>query len=114
MIEKIINILSKQRFGLQDEKVLQRQIAEVFVSNNIHCEKEYRLDKNNIPDFFINGLAIEVKIKGPKKSIYKQCERYSKFDSVNNILLITNRSMGFPELLNEKPCYVLNLGRAWL
>lgn len=49
-----------------------------------------------------------------QKKIYKQCERYANFDQVKQLVLITNRSMGFPETINNKPCYVINIGRAWL
>ncbi len=114
MVNEIVEILSKHRFVLDNEKEAQYQIGLVMHGNDINTEREYRLDKKNIPDFFIDGLAIEVKIKGNAKSIYKQCERYCKFDQVKELLLITNRSMGFPKEINGKPCYYLNLGKAWL
>lgn len=116
VIFKIIEMVSKYKLGVQNEKILQGQIAEIFIAGKIPFFKEYRLDDKNIPDFYIRQaqIAVEIKIKGSKKEIYKQCERYSKFDQVKEILLITNRSMGFPEELNGKPCYVVNLGKAWL
>ncbi len=110
----IITILSRRRFSLTDEKQTQSEIASVLKQNNIEFQKEFMLDKKNIPDFFIDGIAIEVKIKGNAKSIYKQCERYCQFDEVKQLILITNRSMGFPPEINGKSCYILKLSIGWL
>lgn len=102
----VIKILSSTRFPLEKEKETQ---AAGIVFN-----REYKLDPVNIPDFFIDGTAIEVKIKGNARQIYRQCERYCQFDDVKNLILVTNRSMGFPKEINGKPCYFVNLGKAWL
>lgn len=114
MITHIIQILSSSRFNLENEKQTQKEIELKLKQNKIHYVREHRLDEKNIPDFFIDGIAIEIKIKGNAKQIYKQCERYSNFDEVKNIMLVTNRSMGFPAEINGKSCYVVNLGKAWL
>lgn len=114
MVKSILHILLQNRFPLTKEKETQAAIEKVFLNNGISYEREYLLDKENIPDFFINGIAIEVKIKGNAKKIYKQCERYCQFSEVKILILVTNRSMGFPKEINSKPCYFLNLGKAWL
>lgn len=113
-MQSIIKIISSHRFPLEKEKETQASIESRFVENGISYSREHILDKNNIPDFFIDGIAIEIKIKGNAKSIYKQCERYCQFDEVKSLILATNRSMGFPKEINGKPCYFINLGKAWL
>ena len=110
----ILQVLSGQRFELSSEKALQIQIGERLFECGILVEKEYRFSTKDIVDFFCDGIAIEVKIKGSATEIFKQCKRYCEFDQVKELLLITNRSMGFPKEINGKPCYVLNLGKAWL
>jgi len=112
--EEIIKIISPARLSVHDEKETQKQVEKLFADNKINYEREFKLDKKNIPDFFIEGIAIELKIKGHARKIYKQCERYCDFEQVKELILITNRSMGFPEDINGKPCYVINIGRAWL
>ena len=115
MLSKIIKILSSNRFPLDKEKLTQAVIESRFFENGIvSYNREYRLDTENIPDFFIDGIAIEIKIKGNAKKIYRQCERYCKFDEVKQLILVTNKSMGFPKEINGKPCYFINLGKAWL
>lgn len=114
MIEKINYVLSDQRFDLSSEKELQSKIEEVLLQNGIVVEAEYKLSPSDIVDFFVDGIAIEIKIKGSVTKIFKQCERYCLFEEVKELLLITNRSMGFPKEINGKPCYILNFGNAWL
>lgn len=114
MVEQIISILSSHRFPLEKEKETQAEIEKKFIQNGIKFSREHHLDPDNIPDFFIDGIAIEVKIKGNARSIYRQCERYCQFNGVKVFILVTGRSMGFPPAINGKPCYVVNLGKAWL
>lgn len=117
MEEKIQNIckaISTARLPLHNEKELQAELEKLFTQKGIQFNREHRLDTKNIPDFFIDGIAIEVKIKGSIKAIYKQCERYCTYTDVQSLILVTNRSMGFPEEINGKSCYVINLGKAWL
>lgn len=112
-IANIISVLS-YRFPLEKEKETQEAIEKRLVENRIDYKREYHLDSDNIPDFFIDGVAVEIKVKGNARNIYRQCERYCQFDEVKALILVTNRSMGFPPEINGKPCYVINLGRAWL
>lgn len=113
-INILIKLLSSKRLNLHVEKETQNQIEEEFIKNNIIYEREFKLSEKDIPDFYSSGIVIEVKIKGNAKQIYKQCERYCKFELTKQLILITNRSMGFPKYINNKPCYLINLGKAWL
>ncbi len=115
MINKVLKILYSHRFPLVVEKETQAAIEQRFVENEIPYSREHNLDEKSIPDFFIDGsIAVEVKIKGSAKQIYRQCERYCKSDEVKKLILVTNRSMGFPAQINGKDCYFVNLGKAWL
>jgi predicted AAA+ superfamily ATPase len=114
-INSIHKILTSYRFSLENEKLLQLQIENALLTNNIPHSKEYVLDKHNIIDFLCNnGIGIEVKIKGSKRSIYEQVLKYSQFADVKSIILITNKSIGNPPLHENKTLNVLNLGTAWL
>ena len=114
---QIQKLLSGQRFDLQDEKKLQWQLSNLFAGSGISFKREHHIDGDNIIDFFIEGgIGIEVKIRTNygKKAIFKQCERYLQFDSIQSLVLVTSRSMGFPEEINGKPCHVINISKAWL
>jgi hypothetical protein len=121
MIKSIFGLLSRTKLPINNEKQLQAEIAKIFDLNPILYRKEYWLDTNHVIDFFIPskenklyGIGMEVKIKGNAKQIYKQCQKYCLFNAVESFILVTNRAIGFPSLINNKPCYVLNLGKAWL
>lgn len=117
IIEQVISALKSKRFNLHDEKALQKEIDNVLAVALPHLTiaREFVLNQHNIIDFLIdNSLGIEVKIKGGKRDLYRQCERYCEFDVIQQFLLITNLSIGFPEQINGKDCYVLKLGTSWL
>ena len=114
IIHKILSVLSSNRFPVNHEKDTQEYIDMAFKRKGLLIHREYKLDEKNIPDFFVDGIAIEVKIKGNAKRIYKQCERYCAFPEVKALILVTNRSMGFPEQINGVNCYYLNIAKAWL
>lgn len=113
-IQNILSTLKGYRFDLSSEKELQLQIQSLLNENGIDVKPEYRLSETDIVDFYTDGLAIEVKIKGSATAIHRQCKRYVSNNDVSALLLITNRSIGFPKEINNKPCYVLTLGQAWL
>lgn len=115
LVNIVYGALKGKKLFLNDEKVLQLEIYQLLAGPaGAQLEREKHLSEKNIIDFFIDGLGIEVKIKGSRKQIYRQCERYCQFQEVKALILITNVSMGFPEQINGKDCYILNLGKAWL
>lgn len=112
-MENLLEYLSRiyrYRFSLSSEKALQAEVHKILPE----FQREYRLDEQSVVDLFNDGIAMEIKIKGGAKAIYKQCERYCMIDEVKILVLVTNKSMGFPPEINGKPCYVINLGRGWL
>lgn len=115
LIHEVYQLLTRARLTLNNEKKLQREI-KVLLSAHFgdRLESEKRLDPKNIIDFFLPGLGIEVKVKGNKKEIYKQCVRYCEFDEIQSLILVTGIMTGFPEEVNGKNCYILKLSQAWL
>lgn len=105
-----LRTLEFKKLSLHDEKTLQREIAALLPT----FVREYRLSPNDVIDFFLLGVGIEVKIKGSRRQIYEQCKRYCQFSRVECLILVTNRTMGLPKEINGKHCYVVNLGKAWL
>lgn len=104
------------RFNFQTEKQTQAELEQKLLQLQCIFDREPYFDEKNIPDFFFpeTGLCVEIKIKGGRKQIYKQLERYSNFDQVKHILLMTNKSMLLPAVINQKPTSILNMGKAWL
>lgn len=119
MEQKILELLSNYKFlELNNEKILQNEINDVFKKNNLNFKKEFFLSKESIIDFLLSdnnkNIGVELKTKGNAKQIYKQLERYCEFDEINSIILISNKFMGLPNNINGKDLYFLNLGVNWL
>lgn len=117
--EAIVAELKRRRFSLTHEKLTQQQIEDALLLHvsldfTRRMVREYRIAKDIIPDFFQDGIAMEVKIKGSARSIYAQCKRYCAHERVRALILVTSRNMGFPAMINGKPCYYINLSEAWL
>jgi hypothetical protein len=111
---QICQALKSRRFSLENEKRLQAEIAYQLYQSKLSFDIEYHLDAHNIIDFFVEGIGIEIKISGSAMNIYRQCERYCRFDAIKFLILITNKYMGLPEEIDGKPCSIINLGEAWL
>ncbi|MER9768948.1 hypothetical protein NKJ09_23120 [Mesorhizobium sp. M0189] len=113
-VQQIMALLAKLRLPLSDEKRLQAAIADEFTLADIHHEREVRLSPADVIDFMSGQVGIEVKIKGSKRAIYHQVERYAQHDALKELILVSNVAMGFPPEINGKPVYFHNLAKAWL
>lgn len=114
LAERIVVVLRRQRLPLNDEKQLQAAIATALTEAGLEHEREVKLAPGSVIDFLVGDVGIEVKIKGQRKSIYRQCERYCGFDRVKSLVLATSAAMGFPAAIAGKPTYLVSLGKAWL
>lgn len=112
--DDIVRILAPYRFSTSQEGVLQQQIEGVLRAADLPVEREYRLTAADRPDFFVDGIAIEVKVRGGRRAIYRQCERYCRHPDVRALVLATSRAMDFPDEIRGIPCRLLALGSAWL
>jgi hypothetical protein len=109
---EIVRFLELRQFPLNSESELQAAIWNEL--RRVRCEREVRLGPRDVVDFMIGSTAVEVKIKGSKLEIFRQCERYCAHERVHALVLATNRATQLPPAINGKPAYVANLGRAWL
>lgn len=116
-MERVIKILSSKKFDLHNEKILQQQIESCLNKEGINFKREVELSKRDKIDFIVNidgqKIGLEIKIDGNAKSIYKQLQRYCLHD-IDAIILATNKTVGLPEQINNKPTSIVKLGRAWL
>jgi hypothetical protein len=111
---EIIQLIRGYRFGLGDEKRLQEDLFGVLQARFPETRREVRLSPGNIIDFMIGAIGIEVKIKGQRLAIYRQCERYCEHNDVAELILLSNAAMGFPPEIKGKPTYLVSLSKSWL
>lgn len=111
---QIVELVHSHRLPLHNEKATQAKLEEVLRAHGFDFEREARLSAEDIPDFMVGSLAVEVKLKGGKRDIYRQLCRYAEHERVARILLVTNAAMMLPPDINGRATYIANLGRAWL
>lgn len=116
LFKTIHDILSENRFSLTSEKECQEEIERLLLFHEIKFEREFVLGPEGRPDFFIPeiGLVIEVKIKGRPMDIYRQCKGYCKDKRTKSLILLTNKTIGLPKQIEEKPSFLIKMGRSWL
>lgn len=113
-MSQLLTLLGSIRAPLEDEKATQQEIAKQLDAAGVEYKREVRLAPGDVVDFMIDGVAVEVKIKGNRAQIIRQLERYSAHDVVRQIVLLTSRSLLLPATIGGKPARSVSLSRAWL
>ena len=114
VFNQVCSALKGRKLPLENEKVLQGRMEEIFTESAVEFDREFWLDKESKPDFMIDGVAVEVKITGSRLEIYRQVQRYAKHEAVKAIILVTNKSIGTIVLHENKPFKLIALNRSWL
>lgn len=108
---RLATYLGGFKYDIVDEDTMQLGIGEALRQGGIAFEREHRLSRRDRPDFFVDGVAIEVKRKGTLNELLRQLSRYAEHDQVRELLVVTARvqSTSLPTQLHGKPlcCCVL-------
>jgi hypothetical protein len=110
----LIRFIEARRWPLSDEKRLQETLSNELLAGGFVFEREALLVGVGIIDFMVMDVGVEVKIKGAKREIYRQCERYCGHERVHGLVLVSNVAMGMPAEINGKPIFIASLGKGWL
>lgn len=116
IIEKINKEIASYRFDVIDEKELQEQLFSLVLSS-YGFKREVSLSVGSVIDFYNPelGIGIEVKIKGSKMAIYRQCLRYVKTGKLKYLLVVSAKDLGlWFEDIEKVPTKLLKLGDSLL
>jgi hypothetical protein len=114
-IDRINHLLKHARLPAVDEKRTQGAVEAVLTAGGIVFSREHRLSGADIVDFLTDdGVAIEVKLKAPKREIHRQCGRYCAHAEVMALIVVSGTAMGLPDIIDGKPVYMISVGRGWL
>lgn len=109
-----VAVLRSIRLPAGPEKDVQQAISDALGRAGIVHSREVRLSPTDIIDFVVDGLGIEVKIKGARRAILRQLERYAAHPDISALALVSSVAMGVPAVINGKPVEFVSMGRAWL
>lgn len=109
----ICALLGRYRLPVDTEAKLQAEIERLLADNDIAFDREVEIGSGDRIDFMVDAVGVEVKIKGSKRRILRQCERYCR-SGIDGLVLVTAVATGFPAQIEGKPVAVHSLGRSWL
>lgn len=114
MSKTVLDLIRATRLPAGPEKAVQAAIGDALTRAGIAHRREVRLSAADVIDFMVGGLGVEVKIKGARRAILRQLERYAAHEEVAALALVSSVAMGLPAAINGKPVDIVSMGRAWL
>jgi hypothetical protein len=110
MIERVLEVLRSTRFHYGSERELQDGIAQAFDKADIVYAREAILSKRDRPDFLVEKIAIEVKIKAATSALLRQVMRYTEHDLTDIVVVTTPRFAALvPSRMGGKAIHVVGL-----
>jgi len=115
MVRTIARVISETRIHVSTEEAAQREIYDLLLASEFVPEREVVIEGSGRIDLMVDGIGIEVKIGGDKRSTYGQIKRYVASDQIEGLILATNGAWPArgPQM-DGKPFAAVNLGAAWL
>lgn len=117
-LAKLHGLCSSLRLNMALEKRAQSDLEIALRAAEVDFDREKPLSPADIPDFLVRidgiTIALELKTRARRKSIYNQLERYAVHDNVQALLLMTATPMGLPPTISGKPAAVVSMGGGWL
>jgi hypothetical protein len=104
--------LRKIRFRYTTEAELQVGLAEALQRLGVAAEREVVLGPRDRVDFLtVDGIGIEVKVKGSCTELTCQLHRYAQHDRIRALIVVTHRAVhhGIPTELNGRQVYLVQL-----
>lgn len=104
-------VLSGTSIASSDETELQARVKRLLKAAGIKFREQHQLTRSSRLDFFCDGVAIELKVKGSPAELLHQLDRYAEHDDVQALLVVTTKAShtGLPEELRGKP-----VGCVWM
>lgn len=84
----LAEIICGYRYRFVDERDLQDGIEQALRARSIDYCREKALSAPDRPDFLVDGIAVEVKVKGSLADLLRQIGRYASHDAVRGILVV--------------------------
>jgi hypothetical protein len=111
----IADDLRRLRFRYCNEAELQAGLGAALTNLGYTVLREVILTPQDRVDFLVDGVGIEVKVKGPTTAVVRQLVRYAEHDAIEALILVTTRLRHQPPReLNGKSVIVVALTMAGL
>jgi hypothetical protein len=114
--QSVCAVIEQARIQIATETQAQKDVFDALVASGIQAEREYKLDERSRLDVLaFDDIAVEVKIQGGRRAIWKQVERYAGYDKISAVVLATSVAFAFQASdITKKPVLVASLSRGWM
>lgn len=93
---------------------LHALISSALEKADLSYIHEAKIGKNCRADFMVGNICVEVKKSRPdKNTLLKQITRYLASESVDGMLVVTQKSVNLPPVIMNKPVRLLSLDKLW-
>lgn len=115
LCRRIVTICQSSRIDVSTETAAHRMLAEALEAEGLILEREVKLTAAERIDLMVEGVGVEVKVKGNRRTVFGQLERYAACDQVTALVLAT--ATAWPAGIDQiggKPFFHASLVRGWL
>jgi len=108
-------LIERSRINLSTEISAHVALADILRREGLVVETEVSLSATDRIDLLVEHVGIEVKVKGARRAVFAQLERYASHDRIGALVLATGAA--WPTSMREvggKPFFTASLSRGWL
>lgn len=101
----LAHVLGHAAFRFSSESELHEGVASVLRDEGIEFAREWSLGQGDRVDFFVDGVALEIKTEGSRSALLRQLHRYAMHPHVQAVVLASTRRLhcaAVPARMNGK------------
>lgn len=114
LARRIAVICERSLINVSTEAAAHNDIAKALAAQGLDVRREVRLSDRDRIDVMVGGVGVEVKIKGSRRDIYRQLQRYAASDQVSALVLATAAAWPPMPDISGKPFFHASLVKGWL
>lgn len=115
MARRIVAACERSRINVSTEGAAHIALSKALRAQGMEVQDEVALSEKDRIDLLIGTVGVEVKIKGQRREIFRQLERYAASERIEALVLVT--SAPWPASIREiggKPFFNASLSVGWL
>ena len=115
LASRIAAIIERTRVGISTEESAHLAVLDALRAAGMDVQAEVWITDSDRVDLLVEGVGIEVKVKGGRRDIYRQLQRYARSDRIEALVLATG--LAWPSSIKDvdgTPLIAASLTRGWL
>lgn len=114
-VREIARVIEAARVRSSTETQAHDDVEAALASAGMAVQREVIIDARSRIDLMVGRIAIEVKVGGAKRAIWRQVHRYAEHPDVDGVVLATGVALPRSQMdAAGKPFAVASLSRGWL